>query len=161
MALVVLAAGIILIKILTHVLRTFLKDKNVLTFFKNFGFDENIAEIIVSFFRYFAYAIVALIAIAQFGFMVLIFELIVIIIIFVVVIILAFSLKDFMSNAGAGLYLARNKMIKKGDIIKINGQKGTVTKIDLISITIVDRDKTMIVPNSKIIDRIITKVKKG
>lgn len=157
LALITLVVGVVLIKIFVDIIRSFLSTKSMQNFFKGFGFDPGFGEIIISFLKYFLYIIVAMAAIAQFGFGVLIFELVVAIIIFVVVIIIALSLKDFIANAGAGIYLKRNRIIKEGDLITVNGNKGKVKKVELITTVIEGKGKTIVVPNQKIIDKIIIK----
>jgi len=157
LALVTLLIGVVLIKIIVDIIRSFLSTKSMRNFFKDFGFEPSFGEVIVSFLKYFLYIIVAMAAIAQFGFGVLIFELVVVIIIFVVVIIIAMSLKDFIANAGAGIYIKRNRIIKEGDIITINGNEGTVKRVDLITTVIEGGGKSILIPNQKIIDKIIIK----
>lgn len=157
LALVTLIIGIVLIKIVVDIIRSFFSTKGMRKVFRNFGFEPSFGEVIVSFFKYFLYIIVAMAAIAQFGFGILIFELVVVIIIAVVVIIIALSLKDFIANAGAGLYIKRNRIIKEGDIITINGNTGKVKRVDLITTLIIGRGKMIVVPNQKLIDKIIIK----
>lgn len=69
------------------------------------------------------------------------------------------SLKDNLSNLMSGITLVINKPIHVGDYVEIENFKGTVTKIEMLFTTLQteDKNKTIIIPNSKLISNSITR----
>lgn len=61
------------------------------------------------------------------------------------------ALKDNLSNAASGVIIIINKTFKIGDSLETSSVKGTVTKIEMLSTTLVTADnKEIVVPNSKL-----------
>lgn len=62
------------------------------------------------------------------------------------------SLKDNLSNLMSGMVLVINKPIHIGDYIEFENVKGTVIKIEMLFTTLQteDKNKTVIIPNSKL-----------
>lgn len=62
------------------------------------------------------------------------------------------SLKDNLSNLMSGMVLVINKPIHVGDYIEFENVKGTVIKIEMLFTTLQtdDKNKTVIIPNSKL-----------
>lgn len=69
------------------------------------------------------------------------------------------SLKDNLSNLVSGIILVINKPIHVGDYIEIENSRGTVIKIEMLFTTLQteDKNKTVIVPNSKLVANSITR----
>lgn len=67
------------------------------------------------------------------------------------------ALKDNLSNAASGVIIIINKPFKIGDFLETNSINGKVTKIEMLTTTLVTSDnKEIIVPNSKLtVDYII------
>ena len=63
----------------------------------------------------------------------------------------ALALKDSLSNFASGVLILFNHTFKVGDFIEINGQTGTVRRIELMFTTLATADnKRLIIPNSVI-----------
>ena len=61
------------------------------------------------------------------------------------------ALKDSLSNFASGVLILFNHTFKVGDFIEINGQKGTVRRIELMFTTLATADnKRLVIPNSKL-----------
>ena len=59
------------------------------------------------------------------------------------------ALKDSLSNFASGVLILFNHTFKIGDFIEINGQKGTVRRIELMFTTLATPDnKRLVIPNS-------------
>lgn len=69
------------------------------------------------------------------------------------------SLKDNLSNLMSGIILVVNKPIHIGDYIEVDGCKGSVVKIEMLFTTLQteDKNKTIIIPNSKLVATSITR----
>lgn len=69
------------------------------------------------------------------------------------------SLKDNLSNLVSGIILVINKPIHVGDYIEIENSRGTVIKIEMLFTTLQteDKNKTVIIPNSKLAANSITR----
>jgi hypothetical protein len=63
-----------------------------------------------------------------------------------VVSILVLSVKDILPDFTAGLYL--KKVLKTGELIKVDGHKGVVRKVDSMSVTLTDGGRSVMIPNS-------------
>lgn len=72
------------------------------------------------------------------------------------------SLKDSVSNLVSGIILVVNKPIHVGDYIECDGKGGDVVKIEMLFTTLQTEDpnKTVIVPNAKLISNNITRISK-
>lgn len=61
----------------------------------------------------------------------------------------ALALKDSLSNFASGVLILFNRTFKVGDFIEINGEKGTVRRIELMFTTLATADnKRLVIPNS-------------
>lgn len=64
----------------------------------------------------------------------------------------ALSLKDFLSNIAAGFMIVFLKPFRVGDFVKINGDSGTVTDINLFMVTLKSpTNECLFIPNNKVI----------
>jgi small conductance mechanosensitive channel len=73
---------------------------------------------------------------------------------------LGFALKDNISNFAAGVLIILNKPIRVGDKVKIGAAEGEVVKIDTNFTVLYGKNKSFVIPNSKIISEIIEKESK-
>ncbi|MDR1240881.1 MAG: mechanosensitive ion channel family protein [Oscillospiraceae bacterium] len=68
------------------------------------------------------------------------------------------ALKDSLSNFAAGVLIVLNKPVHIGDHIEIDSVSGVVVRIDtMFTMLCTDDDKTIIVPNSKMISSVIVR----
>lgn len=157
----VLGIGLIITKIVTDVVSAFLRRAEIKKLISKIGYEEPIIDFVVLVIRYVFYFITFIIALAQFGFARLVFEAVIILIALFIIILILFSLKDFIPNAAAGIYLNTVKSIKKGDFIKIGNYRGKVVDMDLVSITLKDKKgRLFIIPNSNVVKKEIIKEKR-
>lgn len=69
----------------------------------------------------------------------------------------ALALKDSLSNFASGVLILFNHTFKVGDFIEINGEKGTVKRIELMFTTLATADnKRLVIPNSVLTGSMIT-----
>ena len=67
------------------------------------------------------------------------------------------ALKDSLSNFASGVLILFNNTFKVGDFIEVNGQTGTVKRIELMFTTLATVDnKRLVIPNSVITGNMIT-----
>lgn len=65
---------------------------------------------------------------------------------------IALSLKDFLSNIAAGFMIVFLKPFKVGDFVKINGDAGTITDLNLFMVTLKSSsNECLFIPNNKVI----------
>lgn len=70
---------------------------------------------------------------------------------------IALALKDSLSNFASGVLILFNHTFKVGDFIEINGEKGTVKRIELMFTTLATADnKRLVIPNSVLTGSMIT-----
>ena len=157
---IVIAIGAILTKIITEMVSHYLRRPDMKKLISKMGYEEPIIELIVLVIRYIFYFVTFIIALSQFGFASIVFDVIIILIALFIVVLVFFSLKDFVPNAAAGIYLNTVKSIKKGDVLEIGSYYGKVVDIDLVSITLEDASgRLTIIPNSNVVKKEIIKEK--
>jgi small-conductance mechanosensitive channel len=66
-----------------------------------------------------------------------------------VVSVLILSIKDILPDFTAGLHL--KNVLRRGDRIRVDKHKGSVEKVDALSVTLRDGNKTVVLPNSLLI----------
>ena len=95
---------------------------------------------------------------AQFTLGLLVIQVVAIIFVVIMFLVLAYSLKEFIPNAAAGMYINRNKIVEVGDDVSVDEYRGKVKDISLLSTTIVTGDnQIVIIPNSIVTRRKIIK----
>ncbi len=159
--LIVIAIGIIFTKIFTDGFLHFLKKEEIRSLISRMGYEDPIIEMVVLVLKYIMYFVTFIIALAQFGFALTVLNTIIILTALFIVVLIFFSLKDFIPNASAGLYLNTVKSIRKGDLLKIGNYSGKVVEMDLVSITLEDKNgRLTIIPNSNVIKKEIIRESK-
>ena len=154
----VIAMGLIITKIVTDFLSKWMKSQSAITFVREIGYDEPLVELILVGVKYLLYFVTFVVAIAQFGFATMVFDIIIIIIALFLIFVIIFSLKDFIPNITAGLYLARVKSIKKGDMVRVGTYFGEVIELNLFTTTLKDENnRLIIIPNSNLTKKEIIK----
>jgi len=148
-AVLTLVVGFMLGKFASDFVADMLKSDRVQKLLKPRGYGEIEVDLIASMLKYLIYVLVFLVAIMQFGVGELLVQAIAIIFILVLFLIVAYSLKEFIPNVAAGLYINRNEIFEVGDSVQIDEFTGRVVKRGVLSTIIetVDR-KTVIIPNS-------------
>ena len=155
---IVIAIGIVVTKLVIDFLSKFFKSDETKKMFREMGYEEPMLDLILMGVRYVLYFLTFIAAIAQFGFPTILFDIIIVIIALFVVILMIYSLKDFIPNAAAGIYLARAKSIKKGDTIKVGHYSGKVIDMTLLATTLKDDNgRLTIIPNANMTKKEIIK----
>ena len=109
--------------------------------------------------KYAVLSVTFLIALGQIGVYVL--PLLVLLAVFSVaaVVVGAFAFKDFLVSSAAGIYLLLNQPYGIGDHIRIGDQSGIVQEVDLFVTKIEDDSEEYIVPNRKVFEDEIVRVR--
>jgi len=75
-----------------------------------------------------------------------------------IMIILVFGIKDLLPGVTSGIHL--KKTLKIGEHIKVGDYSGVVQKIGSVSVTLIDGDKSYIIPNTVIFNNVVERVPK-
>ncbi|HDQ59734.1 MAG TPA: mechanosensitive ion channel [Candidatus Woesearchaeota archaeon] len=154
----VIAMGLIITKLVTDFLNGWLRKPQMMQFIKDIGYDEPLVELILVGVKYMFYFITVVVAIAQFGFASLVFDIVIVLVALFIIFVILFSLKDFIPNLTAGLYLARVKPINEGETVRIGGYVGKIVSITLFTTTLKDDNgRLIIIPNSNLAKKEIIK----
>jgi len=157
-AVLTLVTGFLCGKFFSEFLSGFLKKYRDSLVLKRFDYDDLTAEFISFTVRYSLYLISIFLALAQLGFSKMIIQVFAALTIVLFLVILVFSLKDFIPNAAAGLYLMRTKLIYEGDNITVDSFSGNVKRVDLLNTTIItEQGDVVIIPNSVITKKALLK----
>ena len=156
---IVIAIGAIITKVVVDFLSKFLRRDDIRKVITKLGYDEPVIELILIIVRYIFYFITFIIALSQFGFARFVLDIVIIMIALFLVILVLFSLKDFIPNVAAGVYLSSFKSINKGDILRIGEYFGKVVNMDIVSITLEDENgRLLIIPNANVVKKEIIKI---
>lgn len=158
LAILTLIFGLLFARFFTSFLSDLLKTDRVKRLLEKWDINEPEIDFGTMLIRYFLYALTCLLAIAQFTFGMAFIQLFAVIFIFVLFLIIVYSMREFIPNTAAGLYIRRNNILKEGDNLFVDGFKGEVMNIDLLSTTIETEDhRIVIIPNSIVTRRKIIK----
>lgn len=154
----IIGIGYIITKITTDALDKYLKRPSAKKLIAEMGYEEPIIELLLLMVKYVFYFITFIIALSQFGFASIVFDIVIIVISLFVVFLIFYSLKDFIPNAAAGIYLNKVRTINKGDKIKVGIYSGEVTDMNLMTLTLKDAaGRIIIIPNSSLTHKEIIK----
>ena len=110
--------------------------------------------------KYSIYLVALILSLAQLGFSHIVLQTFFVAIIAILLFVFIYSLRDFIPNAAAGLYIFKTNIIDLDETIKVGIYEGKVKNIDLLSTTLLSKDgKVIIIPNGIITKEQITKVK--
>ena len=153
-AIIVIVAGIIITKIVVDVLRKLIKTEGVKNFIKGLGYEETILDLPILILKYLFYFVTLMIAIAQFGFGVIVIEIILAILVLTFGFLIIYSLKDLIPNLAAGIWIARERPFKVGDKVRVGLYEGEVKSFSLTVTQIEDENgRIIMIPNSIIVRR--------
>jgi small conductance mechanosensitive channel len=156
----VIGMGYVITKLVTNAISRYLRRPAAKKMISEMGYEEPIIELLILVIRYFFYFITFMIALSQFGFAPVVFDIVIIIVCLFVVFFIFYSLKDFIPNAAAGIFLNRIKPIKKGEKIRVGIYSGEVIDMNLMTVTLRDDNgRIIIIPNSNLARKEIIKEK--
>ncbi|HII71397.1 TPA: mechanosensitive ion channel [Candidatus Woesearchaeota archaeon] len=149
-AIVLLLVGFILGRILGRLMYKFLHSFEVNSnFSKLSGVTVKIEEIAETFTAYFIYFITIVIVLQQIGLATTILHMIAGGVIILLILSTFLGIKDFIPNAMAGFVMQRRKTFRVGQVIKVKGMMGKITRITLVETKIQTKEGDMIfIPNS-------------
>lgn len=135
-----------------------LKGEKMQKLLKPRGYGKLEVDLMAAMLKYFIYVLVFLVVIMQFGVGETVVQIIAVVFILVLFLIMAYSLKEFIPNVAAGLYINRNEIFEVGEVVQIDEFKGEVIKKGVLSTIILTEDKkVVIIPNSIVARRKIIK----
>ncbi|MBI3033874.1 mechanosensitive ion channel [Candidatus Woesearchaeota archaeon] len=113
-------------------------------------------EVVGSLAKYAIYFFSILTALEILSLQAVILNTVAIIISVIIVLSVILSLKDFISNVGAGIFIHQRGAVHKGDLISVDELEGSVLGIDLVDTRIETRAHDIIfVPNSYLIRKVM------
>ena len=119
---------------------------------------EEVCEVIV---RYFIYFIFIIMALNQIGITTIVLNMITGAIFILIILSIFLGIKDLVPNFIAGLVIHRKGFIKPGDKIKVNTTQGKIQKISLVQTSIKTKKGDIIfIPNSLLTKHKVIKLKK-
>lgn len=157
---IVIIIGIILAKFLTDGLKYFFRRPEVKKTIEDFGYDEPLVDLILMISRYFLYFLTMMIALSQFGFATIIFDIVITLIILLIAFLIIFSLKDVIPNVVAGIYLHSAKTFVPGEVITVGVYHGKIQELTLMTTTLKDKTgRIIVIPNANLTRKEIIKEK--
>ncbi len=120
-----------------------------------------LTQLISSIVKYLIYVAAIIAALNQLGLKSFILNIVLGVIIIILVIFMILSLKDFIPNLVAGLFLFQKRNINPGEMIRVNNIEGEVLNITLFETKIRTRNHEIVyIPNSVLTKSIVIKKKK-
>jgi len=157
-AMLTLIVGFLIAKYTSEFIRDILKSERMMKILKPIGYTEAEIDFLTLLLKYLIYIVAVLAAIAQFAMGSIVIQIVAIIFVIILFLIISYSLKEFVPNAAAGMYIHRNRMIQVGEDVSVDEYRGKVKDVGLLSTTIVtDDNRIAIIPNSIITRRKIIK----
>jgi len=161
-AVIIVLIGLVLGKILGKFVQKALHEIELNKILKNAaGIKISIEEIISAFVTYFIYFIFIMMALNQLGITTVVLHMISGAILIIIIISILLSIKDFMPNMFAGLFIHQKRFIKEGDVLKVDNTEGRVIHINLVETKIETKKGDIIyIPNSLLTKKTVVKLKK-
>ena len=146
----VLLIGIVLTRFIVKLTQKIIKGSNVNKFIqKKLKISLSIEKSLSNIIKYILYIIVTIVALNQLGITKIVLYLIAILIIITFIVYFILSVKGLIPNFMAGIYILKNKKVKKNSNIQYNTIKGIIKNISLTKTKIITKEKDIItIPNS-------------
>ncbi|HLD88726.1 MAG TPA: mechanosensitive ion channel domain-containing protein [Candidatus Nanoarchaeia archaeon] len=161
-AVLIILIGFIIGKILGKLIEKMMNEFEVDRFLRNVGnIRIRLSELVGTMVSFLIYFTAIILALNQLKLTSAVLKWIALAVVVAVIISLALSLKDFLPNVIAGIYLAAKKILEAGDIIKIKEVEGEIKRIGLVETIVEIRSGDSIyIPNVLLIKSEILKIKK-
>jgi len=161
-AVVILIIGILVGRFLSNITKKVLQELELDRVLKEkVGIKLPLTQLISSIIKYLVYVASIITALNQLGLQSIILNVILWIIIAVLIVFMILSLKDFIPNLVAGLFLFQKRNINAGEMIRVNDIEGEVLNITLLETKIRTRNHEIVyIPNSILIKNVVIKKKK-
>ncbi len=153
-AIIIIVIGLIVTKLIIDFIRKVTEREGIKNFIRGLGYEEAVLDLPILIFKYILYFVTFMIALAQFGFGVIVIEVILAVIVLMFGFIIIYSLKDLIPNVVAGIHLVRERAFKVGDKVRVGLYEGKVKNFTLTTTQIEDENgRVIIIPNSIIVRR--------
>ena len=161
-AVIIVLIGLVLGKILGKFVQKALHEIELNKIIKKAaGIKASVEEIISTSLSYFIYFIFIVMALNQLGITTVVLHMISGAILIIIIISILLSIKDFMPNMFAGLFIHQKRFIKEGDILKVDNTEGKVVHINLVETKIETKHGDIIyIPNSLLTKKTVMKLKR-
>ena len=162
-AVIILLIGLIAGKLIGKLVKKLLHEIEVDAIIKKTTrIDVNLERMLSVSVAYFIYFITIIMVFNQLNITTTVLQMLSAAVIVLVVISILLAIKDFMPNLFAGFYIAKNRFISIGEVIRIKGLEGKIVQIILLETKLETIDGDIVyVPNSAITKTEIIKVKKA
>jgi len=147
--------GIISIRIATQIAKKSLQKKEVKDFIRDAGFSISSIQLLLGAFKGFLYILLFQILVSwmEIGetFITEIINASSWAIAFLIAALIFYGFKDLFRNLAAGVYLKNSRMVRPGEEVKMDDEKGEIDEVSLFSTTVnTESGYTVLTPNSKI-----------
>jgi small conductance mechanosensitive channel len=161
-AIVILIIGLIIGRFLSNLTRKVLHELELDKILKEQArIKVPITDLISSIVKYVIYIITVILALNQIGLRSFILNIILAILVVLLIIFMILSLKDFVPNLVAGLFLHQKRNFNPGDIIQVNNIEGEVLSITLFETRIKTTNNEIVyIPNSLLTKSVVIKKRK-
>lgn len=161
-ALVIIIIGLIVARFLSNLTRKILNEVELDKILKEKArIKVPIAEFTSSIVKYAIYLITIVLALNQLGLKDIILNIVLTIVIIILIIFIVLSLKDFVPNLIAGLFLYQKRSINPGEVIEVNGIEGEVLSLNLFETKIKTKNHEIVyIPNSVLTKSVVIKKKR-
>ena len=160
-AIIILLIGFLIGKLLGRTITKILKRSGASAGLRKIGIRRSLDGVIGSSVSYVIYVASIILALDQLKIATIVLYSIMIIIIIVVVFSFLLSVKDFLPNLFAGLFIYRHGLIKEGDLIQVQEITGTVSQVSLLETRLETKEKDIVfIPNTVLTKNKVIKIAK-
>lgn len=160
-AIVILLVGLVVGRFLGNLTRKVLHELELDRLLKEqTRFKIPLEQFLASLVKFIVYFIVVILALEQVGLQTAVLNIILVIILLILMVFIILSIKDFIPNLVAGLFLHQKRNIKAGERIEVKNIEGEVLNISLIETKIRTRNGDIVyIPNSVLTKHVVIKKK--
>ena len=160
-AIIILVLGLVIGRFLSNLVKKILHELELDRVLKEQGrIKVPLTQLISALIKYIIYFVAILAALNQLGLQSFILNIILTVVTLVLIIFMILSLKDFVPNLTAGIYLYQKRSINPGEIIQVNNIEGEVLNITLLETKLRTRNKEIVyIPNSVLMKSVLIKRK--
>ncbi|MFB6215499.1 MAG: mechanosensitive ion channel domain-containing protein, partial [Candidatus Aenigmatarchaeota archaeon] len=156
-AMLIAVLGIIAINLSVKIGGEILRIMGVENYFQEAGLSSSALNVVTAFFKGFLYLVLLQIALARIGIgNTFINELVTAsswAAAFLVAGLVFYGFKDLFQNFAAGIYLKNSRMVRPGEEVKLEDEKGEINEVSLFSTTVnTDSGYTLMTPNSRVME---------
>ena|SRR3989344_5390245 len=160
-AIIILLLGFVVGKIVGRAVTRLLHGMELNNILKSAGVKNPLEGTLGALVSYLIYFVAIILALNQLNVASLVLYIILITVVVIIVISFLLSVKDFLPNFFAGLFIYRHGAIKEGDLIQVNGTKGKILHISITETQVeTDEGDMVFIPNSSLTKNKVIKLAK-